>query len=772
MDRFGSGWVWLVLTKNNRLKIMSTPNQDNPQMNDIDGGGYPLLGLDLWEHAYYLEYQNKRDEYIKKFWEVVNWEYVNEVFKSKLKSKLKESVTSKKVITEQVEPLLDNGRVNYKFVQKMLKAVYPKCSPEIITNYSPNKHIESPCYGKIETNDCKTNFGVIGGKYAVSQRGGVGEWSVINWFDANTKVSDKILEFYKKYNRDNLDFGTWFFRLKKTLLGEDGKFTEALANLIMNPKTKKGTLDYGSAREKLAVDILNNEYKGSNIVRYCDGDVRDKYKGQDMLLTNDGIDNHIQVKPIRDLYEATIDGKLTYVFKSKNIYKPENIQVFAFVDNKNNYVFFDFNDVEIKDEGGQSLLRYSYIFKPETIKFKSPNLYLNKISINESKSMKIKITENQKIILEKLMFATNKNLIAQLCDYRKGDSVYCRFKNILEDISENEREEIINAADTLVDFYYPQIYSKIDTRAHLRNIFLNKGILPKILELALQSDLPGNFLKTIAEFILDSSFDESKTKKGLEKLKTAYGLTNSNLAEFLREVRYTKYTEYEKSLEGSIMEKFATSLNLNYKCGESKTTFTKEVEKIFDNPEEEKKYVEELTSCILSNMSSLDPIKADLRTKEDLLYNDTKIFSTGDLFEVKMMDTSVDSYLSEFFSIFKSSELSGLKQTHLDVYNRIIDEIFLSITLGSGKNIGDDFLNSIRKHLKGMFFENNILVPMDMIKIYWSNKGQSGCKEKRLSIRFKIVEQGRTYVFNPKSNILELNTKPISNISFKPIICP
>ena len=71
-----------------------------------------------------------------------------------------------------------------------------------------------------------------------------------------------------------------------------------------------------------------------------------------------------------------------------------------------------------------------------------------------------------------------------------------------------------------------------------------------------------------------------------------------------------------------------------------------------------------------------------------------------------------------------------------------------------------------------MFFENNILVPMDMIKIYWSNKGQSGCKEKRLSIRFKIVEQGRTYVFNPKSNILELNTKPISNISFKPIICP
>jgi len=64
-ERFGSGWAWLYLSKNNELKIMSTPNQDNPLMNIVKGGGYPLLGLDVWEHAYYLKYQNKRDEYIK-----------------------------------------------------------------------------------------------------------------------------------------------------------------------------------------------------------------------------------------------------------------------------------------------------------------------------------------------------------------------------------------------------------------------------------------------------------------------------------------------------------------------------------------------------------------------------------------------------------------------------------------------------------------------------------------------------------------------------------
>ena len=86
-SRFGSGWAWLVLGKNNKLKIISTPNQDNPLMNIVKDGGYPLLGLDLWEHAYYLKYQNKRDEYIENFWDVVNWEFVNELLNLKTKTK-------------------------------------------------------------------------------------------------------------------------------------------------------------------------------------------------------------------------------------------------------------------------------------------------------------------------------------------------------------------------------------------------------------------------------------------------------------------------------------------------------------------------------------------------------------------------------------------------------------------------------------------------------------------------------------------------------------
>lgn len=74
--RFGSGWAWLVVTPNKEVEVMSTPNQNNP----ISEGLIPILGLDVWEHAYYLKYQNKRPEYISNFWNVVNWSEVERLY--------------------------------------------------------------------------------------------------------------------------------------------------------------------------------------------------------------------------------------------------------------------------------------------------------------------------------------------------------------------------------------------------------------------------------------------------------------------------------------------------------------------------------------------------------------------------------------------------------------------------------------------------------------------------------------------------------------------
>ena len=82
VGQFGSGWVWLLVDAGGELTVSATPNQDNPLMDDVSVKGTPILGNDVWEHAYYLKYNNRRADYLAAWWDVVNWEKVGERFEA------------------------------------------------------------------------------------------------------------------------------------------------------------------------------------------------------------------------------------------------------------------------------------------------------------------------------------------------------------------------------------------------------------------------------------------------------------------------------------------------------------------------------------------------------------------------------------------------------------------------------------------------------------------------------------------------------------------
>jgi hypothetical protein len=282
------------------------------------------------------------------------------------------------------------------------------------------------------------------------------------------------------------------------------------------------------------------------------------------------------------------------------------------------------------------------------------------------------------------------------------------------------------------------------------------GLFPAIIDLALKDEgRTVSYLKLIADFIEDEKYDKSSTKRILNRQKNSKTVPK-NLEDLLAQARELEHQKYENKFYGDYFDKSATSLRLNYKCDDDpKDTLFTLLTKIKSEEKTIDIVYEQMIRCIEKSLESgTYYLKADIVSKKDLKYNDEVIFKSGTYFEVKKMDPFIDSYLSEFFSIFKQSSKSKYKGEYLEMYNELIQRVY-NWLISTPK--AEEYLNKIKSQIGGIVYEYDTIVPIEYIDLYWSNKGQRGCNEKRLSIRFKIknnVNEIKTFRFKNSDELL------------------
>ncbi len=370
--------------------------------------------------------------------------------------------------------------------------------------------------------------------------------------------------------------------------------------------------------------------------------------------------------------------------------------------------------------------------------------------------MKIIITEYQYKKLNELTKKDN-NVIKKLCYNQKENKPFCNLYEMREKLTEDDKVELDLAMEDL-DKYFR---------------FKNVGMFPVIVDLALKDEgRTISYLKLISNFVWDEDYDNTQTKQIINRQKNRKNIDVKDVEDLTRQARTAEHQKYEQNFVGDHFKKKSTFLKLNHYCDDdAKETLFNILTQVKSEERTLDIVFDKIKRCIEKSLTQgTYYLKADIISKKDLTYNGDAIFPSGTHFEVKKMDPFIDSYLSEFFSIFKETEKIKFKGEYIKIYNELIQRIFEWLL---SNPVAIDYLNKVKSQIGGIIYEYETIVPIEYIDLYWSNKGQRGCDEKRLSIRFSIkknITEIKTFKYENKDELIPV-IKKVPYIEKEKVIC-